>query len=171
MWLRSGAVFGKEWKSAGWGKECVGEGGKACQTFDAFIVKYEASTGQRHLPVHRDQSTHSFTIALNPPEAYSGGGTYICELGESLTPAKGHLLSFEGALLHGGDPVTRGTRYIAVAFCYAEPFAAAQQQSMKTEEPPRKRARAPDFRGEETLADVFAAADAPGGGASFSFSF
>ena len=38
--------------------------------FDAFVVKYCARGGQRHLPLHRDQSTHSFTIALNASDAY-----------------------------------------------------------------------------------------------------
>lgn len=113
-----------------WGTACVGERGSGCRTFDAFIVKYDSSRGQRHLPVHRDQSTHSFTIALNAPgEEFTGGGTYLCDLGAAISPARGHLLSFEGNLLHGGDPVTNGIRYIAVAFTYAEHAAAAAAES------------------------------------------
>lgn len=29
---------------------------------DAFVVRYEEGK-QRHLPLHRDQSTHSFTVS------------------------------------------------------------------------------------------------------------
>jgi len=33
--------------------------------FDAFLVKYDASTGQKRLPLHNDQSEYSLTIAMN----------------------------------------------------------------------------------------------------------
>ena len=70
---------------------------------DAFVVKYDASTssvssdddadggkgkGQRYLPLHCDQSSHSFTIALNSADDYEGGGTYFPTLGAVLRPGK-----------------------------------------------------------------------------------
>ncbi|CAN0428593.1 unnamed protein product, partial [Laminaria digitata] len=84
---------------------------------DAFIVRYEEGK-QRHLPLHRDQSTHSFTIALNGLGEYTGGGTFFPCLGRSLRPPEGHTLSFGGGILHGGDPLIRGVRYIIACFCY-----------------------------------------------------
>lgn len=73
----------------------VREGGcKACDDIiihDVFVVKYCAPTGvdnavskqkqiQKSLPLHFDQSTHSFVIALNDCTGFSGGGTYIPDL-------------------------------------------------------------------------------------------
>ncbi|CAM9972358.1 unnamed protein product [Ectocarpus sp. 12 AP-2014] len=84
---------------------------------DAFVVRYEEGK-QRHLPLHRDQSTHSFTIALNGLDQYTGGGTFFPSLGRSLRPAEGHALSFRGGILHGGDPLLKGVRYIVACFCY-----------------------------------------------------
>lgn len=103
------------------GDDFVGTNGCDVYIHDAFIVRYDSTGGQRHLPLHRDESTHSFTIALNSLDEYEGGGTYISELKASFRPNQGDILSFRGGnLLHGGDPVLKGTRYIIVAFCYAE---------------------------------------------------
>ena len=54
---------------------------------DAFIVKYQVSEkllSQRYLPLHSDESTHSFVLALNPTSEYEGGGTYFVDLGRSI---------------------------------------------------------------------------------------
>ena len=62
---------------------------------DAFVVKYhcsETSPSQRYLPLHSDESTHSFVLALNPASEYEGGGTYFVDLGHTLRPGK--LASF-----------------------------------------------------------------------------
>ena len=101
------------------GESEVGQDGSGIFIHDAFIVRYDASGGQNHLPLHRDQSTHSFTIALNSHLDYDGGGTYVAKLGRAIRVEKGGAFSFRGdELLHGGDPVVRGRRYIIVAFCY-----------------------------------------------------
>lgn len=95
---------------------------------DAFLVRYDAESGQRHLPVHTDQSTHSLTLALNGGSDFTGGGTYFCDLGHSLSVASGQALLFEGGLLrHGGDPVLQGVRYIIAAFLFAEKMAKCQE--------------------------------------------
>ncbi|CAM9692822.1 unnamed protein product [Choristocarpus tenellus] len=84
---------------------------------DAFVVRYEEGR-QRHLPLHRDQSTHSFTIALNSVDKYEGGGTFFPCLGRSLRPKKGQVLFFDGGILHAGDPTCSGVRYIMACFVY-----------------------------------------------------
>ena len=43
---------------------------------------------QRYLPIHTDQSTHSFVIALNPTSEYIGGGTYFQDMNQSLKPGE-----------------------------------------------------------------------------------
>lgn len=59
-------------------------------------------------------------IALNGLDKYSGGGTFFPCLGRSLRPPEGHTLSFRGDILHGGDPLLKGVRYIIACFCYYE---------------------------------------------------
>ena len=90
----------------------------AIRVIDAFVVKYNADS-QRSLPLHCDQSQFSLTIAMNPMDEYDGGGTYFDECGEVLNSDAGGVISFRGELLHGGHPITRGTRYIVVAFLWA----------------------------------------------------
>lgn len=105
--------------AAQFGEQNVGKQGRNIFIHDAFIVRYDASGGQKHLPLHRDQSTHSFTVALNSSSDYDGGGTYVAALKRSIRPSIGGMTSFRGdELLHGGDPVVLGRRYIIVAFCY-----------------------------------------------------
>jgi len=101
------------------GEDVVGKEGRNVEVHDAFVVKYDAKGGQHHLPLHRDESTHSFTIALNDIGEYMGGGTYITKLGRSVRAELGGVVSFRGdQLLHGGDPIVQGVRYIIAAFCY-----------------------------------------------------
>lgn len=76
---------------------------------DAFVVKYDtglpvltsptnlpphqastepSATLQTYLPLHCDQSSHSFTIALNGMDEYVGGGTYFPSLGTVMRPGE-----------------------------------------------------------------------------------
>ena len=92
---------------------------------DIFVVKY--SDSQRYLPLHSDQSSHSLTIALNENWEYIGGGTYFTDLKRSIRPNMGHVVTFHGHLVHGGDPIIKGTRYIIAAF-----FALVHNKSQST---------------------------------------
>uniref|UniRef100_A0A7S4F1W7 Uncharacterized protein n=1 Tax=Chrysotila carterae TaxID=13221 RepID=A0A7S4F1W7_CHRCT len=51
---------------------------------------------------------------------YDGGGTYFYALRRAVRPEQGQLLAFSGALLHGGEPIVRGVRYVLAAFLYIE---------------------------------------------------
>lgn len=85
---------------------------------DAFVVRYNGQEATNHLPVHVDESTHSFVLALN--DDFSGGGTYFVDYSTAIVPkVPGALLSFRGdSLRHGGNMVTGGIRYILAAFLY-----------------------------------------------------
>ena len=84
---------------------------------DAFVVRYEACQKHNHLPLHYDESTHSFVLALN--DDFEGGGTYFYEHDIILNPLRGSLVSFRGnKLRHGGNLVTKGIRYILAVFLY-----------------------------------------------------
>jgi hypothetical protein len=86
---------------------------------DAFFVRYQDSKATNHLPCHCDECTHSFIICLN--DDFEGGGTYFHDYNTTLSPKAGEVVSFKGdTLRHGGDAVTRGTRYIIAAFCYLD---------------------------------------------------
>jgi len=84
---------------------------------DAFCVRYRAGSTSNYLPVHTDESTHSFVLALN--KDYSGGGTYFYDYNQTVRLKPGQVLSFQGdRLQHGGEAVTKGVRYILAVFLY-----------------------------------------------------
>ena len=84
---------------------------------------------RRFLPLHYDQSTHSIVIALNSSSEFSGGGTYFSDLREVVSLDEGCMLSFCGnKLLHGGEPITSGVRYIMTMFIF---LGAAEEYTRK----------------------------------------
>jgi hypothetical protein len=96
---------------------------------DAFVVKYEAA-GQAELSLHQDESSFSFTIALNGGDSFEGGGTYFPRLRQvgsvepfaetSLSAPQGGCVAFPGMLVHGGKRITSGVRYIIPLFLYMD---------------------------------------------------
>ena len=94
-----------------------GVAGDAVGVHDAFLVKYTAGA-QAHLPLHMDESRLSVTLVLN--DGFCGGGTYFAGLRRSLCPGVGHVIAFDGAALHGGEPIVHGTRYIIAAFLFVD---------------------------------------------------
>lgn len=87
---------------------------------DLFIVKYDVN-GQDHLEFHRDGSIISFNILLN--EEFTGGGTIIEHVEEDgslvkklYVSDKGDLFIHPGKLLHSGNKIKSGVRYILVGF-------------------------------------------------------
>ena len=92
---------------------------------DAFIVKYEAGK-QSRLPTHVDESLFSFTVLLNDPLEFDGGGTFFEAIGGAVAGVgKGGMVSFSGRVRHGGVGITRGTRYILAAFLHLRVPCAA----------------------------------------------
>jgi len=98
---------------------------------DAFISRYDAD-GMASLEVHQDTTDFTFTIALNPSSDYDGGGTVFPNVRPADAPADepfrdmvaapdcGCVASFCGRLHHGGNAITRGTRYIIPLFIYLD---------------------------------------------------
>lgn len=91
---------------------------------DGFIVKYDANGGQSELKPHRDGSVISFNIALNPSYEYEGGGTWFNSLSDSVKIEQGQIVSHASGILHGGHAITKGIRYILVAFVIVEGYDA-----------------------------------------------
>ena len=87
---------------------------------DAFLVKYEAASGQTHLPDHTDESQFSLTLSLNDTTDFVGGGTTFPEYDLTVRPEGGDFVAFRSTALHCGAHITAGIRYIVVAFLYTE---------------------------------------------------
>ena len=66
---------------------------KALANTDKISVQAMAAPSQTYLPLHCDQSSHSFTIALNAAEEYEGGGTYFPSLGAVMRPGMSYLVT------------------------------------------------------------------------------
>ena len=100
----------------------------------ALLDKLPASPAgaQSSLPTHSDQSLLSFTIQLNGPAEYEGGGTWFDGLGEALPIERGHVCTHASGVLHGGHPIESGVRYILVAFVLCEGYQNWAMRFMKS---------------------------------------
>ena len=85
---------------------------------DLFIVKYDEAT-QNKLDLHQDGSFLSVNILLSDTKDFEGGGTYFND-GLTSFLEQGDLLVHSGKVEHSGLTVTKGTRYIMVAFVNIE---------------------------------------------------
>ena len=85
---------------------------------DLFIVKYDEAT-QNKLDLHQDGSFLSINILLSDTKDFEGGGTYFND-GLTSFLEQGDLLVHSGKVEHSGLTVTKGTRYIMVAFINIE---------------------------------------------------
>lgn len=81
--------------------------------FDVFVVKYEVGK-QDSLDTHRDASELSFVALLS--DDFDGGGTYYEGKDHVVSLRKGEVAFHCGKLRHGGQKVTRGTRYVLIGF-------------------------------------------------------
>jgi hypothetical protein len=81
---------------------------------DLFIVKYEEGY-QNKLDMHTDGSFLTFNIMLSSSKDYEGGGTQFND-GIKVFLDQGDLLVHSGYVKHCGLEVTKGKRYILVAF-------------------------------------------------------
>ena len=92
---------------------------------DCFVVRYDAAEsngpGFSQLKPHHDESLISLTIALNDMDVdYQDGGLFMAATGDVLNGPAGTVMCFAGGLLHGGYPISSGTRWILTVFCYVD---------------------------------------------------
>ena len=96
-------------------------------------MRYDAAA-QRSLPLHQDDSHLSLTIALNADGEFDGGGTGFAGGSRAsplvVRPRLGHAVAFPGGLWHGGEPITRGRRYVIAAFLWVASEAAVEAEAL-----------------------------------------
>ena len=63
----------------------------------------------------------------------------MAELRRALRPELGHMVSFEGSLFHGGEPIVRGTRYVIAAFLWVASEAAVEAEALAASSLPEAR--------------------------------
>lgn len=100
-----------------------GCGAASLRVSGARLVKYNATASQTQLGMHRDGPLVTATVALNGLDEYDGGGTLIEALaggrdGGVQRVDRGHVVLHPGAVRHGGQPITRGLRYVLVFFIF-----------------------------------------------------
>ncbi|KAG7354692.1 hypothetical protein IV203_004048 [Nitzschia inconspicua] len=103
---------------------------------DLFVAHYQAKTDNNDNPqimdrleAHRDGSILAFSLLLNSPDDFEGGGTFyealrdvppsfgVLHAGGTIRPQKaGDAVMHCGKILHGADVVTSGSRTVLVGF-------------------------------------------------------
>jgi hypothetical protein len=100
---------------------------------DLFVAHYQAKDSAEsqimdRLEAHRDGSLLSFSLLLNAPDEFEGGGTFydalrdvppsgILHSGGVIRPDRaGDAVLHSGKVLHGADVVTSGARTVLVGF-------------------------------------------------------
>ena len=81
---------------------------------DLFIVKYNENT-QNSLDLHHDGSFITVNLLLNDTSEFEGGGTYFND-GTTVFLEQGDMLIHSGKIKHAGIQITKGKRYLLVAF-------------------------------------------------------
>ncbi|KAI8064629.1 hypothetical protein BC940DRAFT_226760, partial [Gongronella butleri] len=86
---------------------------------DLFLVKYTAD-GQRGLAPHADGGLISFSILINDPANFDGGGTtFFPADGQPVLFGHAHqgdLIHHPAQIRHQGNDITRGERLVLVGF-------------------------------------------------------
>ena len=104
--------------------------GSSLRVQSAYLFKYTAETGAA-TDVHVDSGLLSFTIALNEPSEYDGGGTWFESVDRLVEMPRGHVTFRPGHVRHQGRPLTRGTRYMIGGFIMREDVVEHGRRSIE----------------------------------------
>jgi len=78
------------------------------------VLKYAGC--HKGVEMHHDKSDVTMNIMLSRSQEYRGGGTYFRDANENVRLEFGEFLLHPGDAVHGGTPITDGTRYLMVIF-------------------------------------------------------
>lgn len=82
---------------------------------DIFLVKYNVNA-QKGLKIHTDGCLFSLTLLVSNPNDFEGGGTYYQSIDQVLHLGQGDVAYHDARVMHSGIDITKGSRYILVAF-------------------------------------------------------
>jgi hypothetical protein len=82
------------------------------------VLKYSVESGHVGVELHHDRCDVTANLALN--QGYCGGGTHFPAAHTTVVLQEGEFLLHPGSLVHGGRPVTWGSRYVMVFFCHVD---------------------------------------------------
>lgn len=86
---------------------------------ESFEVSHIYITFYNYFPtveLHHDRCDITANLALSRSDTYVGGGTTIAAIGQVVRLELGEVLLHPGSMVHGGNPITAGTRYLMVTF-------------------------------------------------------
>lgn len=87
---------------------------------DLYVVKYD-NNGVSGLPIHDDECTLSFSLALSRTDSYEGGGLQFDNLqGEPLRGKQGTAVFFPSKLLYRRMDINRGAEFALVGMVSVE---------------------------------------------------
>lgn len=99
---------------------------------DIFLVQYTASA-QRGLKLHTDGCLFSLTLLVSHPDDFEGGGTYFKSIDDVLYLNQGDCAYHDARVPHSGLDITKGERYILVAFIDTiDTIAKDQRATLRT---------------------------------------
>lgn len=75
---------------------------------------------RQKVELHCDRCDITANLSMSRRGSYRGGGTYIAAINRLVMLDKGEILMHPGNLVHGGNAITAGTRYLLVAFADLE---------------------------------------------------
>lgn len=80
------------------------------------VLKYDSfHTG---VELHHDKSDITMNVMLSRSDTYGGGGTFFPEANQNVRLEFGEFLLHPGSAVHGGTPITGGSRYLMVIFAH-----------------------------------------------------
>eukprot|EP00568_Trieres_chinensis_P001396 CAMPEP_0183292244 /NCGR_PEP_ID=MMETSP0160_2-20130417/1366_1 /TAXON_ID=2839 ORGANISM="Odontella Sinensis, Strain Grunow 1884" /NCGR_SAMPLE_ID=MMETSP0160_2 /ASSEMBLY_ACC=CAM_ASM_000250 /LENGTH=350 /DNA_ID=CAMNT_0025453165 /DNA_START=52 /DNA_END=1104 /DNA_ORIENTATION=+ len=88
---------------------------------EPHLVKYDGKA--KGTPVHTDNSKFKYitvNVMLSAQDEYTGGGTHITKLDETIRLHQGEMLIHLGDLAHAGVAIRSGVRRLLIAFLACE---------------------------------------------------
>lgn len=92
--------------------------GLKCDRNQPHVLKYDDD--HQGVELHHDKCDITVNLMMSRSNTYSGGGTYFPDANTNVRLEFGEFLLHPGSSVHGGSPISSGTRYLMVIFANAK---------------------------------------------------